>query len=123
MNKLCLLGRLILSDWAISKSKFCRKLEVSLAKNEQSDKDDKHPSGDVEKGNVTVNTPRKVEITSKNNFKKQKNEKLQKEKRQKKRARIIVRNLSFQVFVLFVIKSIISDVADLYTAVFSSFIK
>lgn len=41
--------------WAISKSRFCKELEVSLAKNEQSDKDDKHPF-ESEEGDATVNT-------------------------------------------------------------------
>lgn len=48
------LGRIISSDWAISKSKFCEKLEVNLAKNGQGNKDDIHPSENNKEGdNVT----------------------------------------------------------------------
>ncbi|XP_032684594.1 RNA-binding protein 28 isoform X2 [Odontomachus brunneus] len=95
-NKKEFLGRIINSDWAISKSKFYKKLEVNLAKNEQSDKDDIHPSEGNKEGDNVSKHCNSIHHKKECNLKKQKSRKLQKEKRQKKRARIVIRNLSFQ---------------------------
>ncbi|XP_014477465.1 PREDICTED: RNA-binding protein 28 isoform X2 [Dinoponera quadriceps] len=91
-NKKDFLGRIINSDWAISKSKFCKKLEARLGENGQSDEghtfEDKKEEGDA----VEDSAGHK----EKNNAKQQKSRKLQRMKKQKKRARIVIRNLSFQ---------------------------
>lgn len=90
------LGRNISSDWAISRSKFCEKLEKGLAGNqERIDEDEEQPSQDTQKEDNSNN----AQITrEKDNLKRQKRRKLHKTRKQKKRARIVIRNLPFQVF-------------------------
>lgn len=93
------LGRNISSDWAMSKSKFCEKLEKGL-ENEETDKNEGQPSQDAQKAdNDSSNTQRKI-TKDRDNLKKQKRRKLLKMKKQKKRARIVIRNLAFQVFIM-----------------------
>lgn len=94
-NKKEFLGRIINCHWAISKSKFCEKLDKDLSKNQEIDKDEKQ-SQDAQEKNEDDNTCKK-KFTKENNLKKQKQRKLEKIKKQKKRARIVIRNLSFQI--------------------------
>lgn len=99
------LGRNITSDWAISKSKFCEKLD-KLAGNEEIHKDERQASQDAQKedDDRESNNTRKKITKEKDNLKKQKRRKLLKMKKQKKRARIVIRNLAFQVFVMCIMK-------------------
>lgn len=96
------LGRIINSDWAISKSKFCKKLEENLSGDQKSDEGERGPSQERDiqgKNDESGNVHRR----KKDILKKQKQRKLQKMRKQKKRARIVIRNLSFQVFVSYYI--------------------
>lgn len=98
------LGRNISCDWAISKSKFCEKLEKGLAKNQETINDErqqteKQPSQDAQKEDDDSSAQKKI-AKEKDNLKKQKRKKLYKMRKQKKRARIVIRNLPFQVFVM-----------------------
>ncbi|CAL1689512.1 unnamed protein product [Lasius platythorax] len=96
-NKKEFLGRTISSDWAIPKSKFCEKLEKGLSRNQETDKDEKQSQDAQEENNEDKNTYKKKITKEKDNLNKQKRRKLQKMKKQKKRARIVIRNLAFQV--------------------------
>lgn len=95
------LGRIINSDWAISKSKFCKRLEANLVGDrgigETSISVDSH-----EKNKETNNAVRKEKDT----LKKQKRRKFQKMKKQKRRARIVIRNLSFQVIISYIMETV-----------------
>lgn len=92
------IGRTISCNWAISKSKFREKLEKDLSGNQEVDKDEKQLSQDGQKEENEDNNIQKKKFTKeKDNLNKQKRRKLQKMKKQKKRARIVIRNLSFQV--------------------------
>lgn len=93
------LGRNISSDWAISKSKFYEKLEKNLTENQENNTDDRS-SQDAQKEDNDVSKARKKIINEKDNLKKQKRRKIHKMRKQKKRARIVIRNLDFQVFVM-----------------------
>ncbi|KAL6426036.1 hypothetical protein ACFW04_008962 [Cataglyphis niger] len=97
-NKKEFLGRTINCDWAISKSKFREKLEKNLSGNQETDKNEIQNSENVQKeDDKDSNIHKKKFIKEKDNLKKQKRRKLQKMRKQKKRARIVIRNLSFQV--------------------------
>lgn len=96
------IGRTISSDWAIPKSKFCEKLEKGLSRNQETDKDEKQSQDAQEENNEDKNTYKKKITKEKDNLNKQKRRKLQKMKKQKKRARIVIRNLAFQVFILYI---------------------
>lgn len=106
-NKKEFLGRPISASWAISKSKFCEKLEKESAENAEaagnkddaasnenlpsvSDKDDSALDKSSEKRGK-----RSVDKEKSSLFKKKKR-KEDKEKNRKKRSRIVIRNLSFQ---------------------------
>lgn len=127
MYTICIfvLGRNITSDWAISKSKFCEKLE-KLARNEEIDKDERQVSQNAQKeddNKKSDNTQKRI-TKEKDNLKKQKRRKLLKMKKQKKRARIVIRNLAFQVFVMYIMKNVsfLRNLAFLYLiALFQSF--
>lgn len=93
-------GRNISSDWAISKSKFCEKLEKGLAGNQETDNNERQPSQNAQKEDDDNNNARKKVAKEKDNLKKQKRRKLYKIRKQKKRARIVIRNLTFQVSVM-----------------------
>ncbi|XP_018299989.1 RNA-binding protein 28 isoform X2 [Mycetomoellerius zeteki] len=93
-NKKEFLGRNISSNWAISKLKSSEKLEKSLAENQEVDKEGL--SQDTQKENDSSNTQKKI-TKEKNNLRKQKIRKLHKIRKQKKRARIVIRNLAFQI--------------------------
>lgn len=95
-NKKEFLGRNINCDWAISKSKFCEKLEKGLAANQETDKDEGQPSQDAQEEDDGGSSTREKDTREKDNLKKQKRRKLYKMKKQKKRARIVIRNLAFQ---------------------------
>ncbi|KYN22776.1 PREDICTED: RNA-binding protein 28 [Trachymyrmex cornetzi] len=95
-NKKEFLGRNINSSWAISKLKFSEKLEKSLTENQEIDKDE-GSSQDTQKENDDSNNTQKKITNEKNNLRKQKIRKLHKMRKQKKRARIVIRNLAFQV--------------------------
>lgn len=97
-HALFILGRNISSNWAISKLKSSEKLEKSLAENQEVDKEGL--SQDTQKENDSSNTQKKI-TKEKNNLRKQKIRKLHKIRKQKKRARIVIRNLAFQVFVMY----------------------
>jgi len=96
------LGRNINCDWAISKSKFCKKLEKDLENQEtqenQEDKNGEQSSQDTQKEDNDIQEKVRKE---KDNLKKQKRRKLHKIKKQKKRARIVIRNLAFEVFIMY----------------------
>jgi len=93
-------GRNISSDWAISKSKFCEKLEKGLARNQETDNNEKQSSQNTQEEDDDNNDARKKNAKEKDNLKKQKRRKLYKIKKQKKRARIVIRNLAFQVSII-----------------------
>ncbi|XP_028047298.1 RNA-binding protein 28 isoform X2 [Monomorium pharaonis] len=95
-NKKEFLGRTIHSDWAISKSKFCEKLEKDLAENYETDRDEQQSSQNVQEDD-DGHTHTEKKIRKKDNLKKQRRKKFLKMKKQKKRARIVIRNLAFQV--------------------------
>ncbi|KAG5321548.1 RBM28 protein, partial [Acromyrmex heyeri] len=95
-NKKEFLGRNISTNWAISKLKFSEKLKKSLAENQEIDKDE-GPSQDTQKENDDSSNTQKKIIKEKDNLRKQKIRKLHKMRKQKKRARIVIRNLAFQV--------------------------
>lgn len=97
-HALFVLGRNISSDWAISRSKFCEKLEKGFAGNqERIGEDEEQPSQDTRKEDNSNNAQKKI-TREKDNLKRQKRRKLHKTRKQKKRARIVIRNLPFQVF-------------------------
>lgn len=89
------LGRTINADWAIAKSKFCKKLEESLSEDKKSDENKGHSS--QEKDIQRKSNRNSDDLRKENILKKQKQRKLQKLRKQKKRARIVIRNLSFKV--------------------------
>lgn len=95
-NKKEFLGRTISSDWAISKSKFYEKLKEGLAENLETDKDEGQTSQDAQEEDNDENSRKKIR-KEKDNLKRQRKRKFDKMKKQKKRARIIIRNLDFQV--------------------------
>ncbi|XP_011257211.2 RNA-binding protein 28 [Camponotus floridanus] len=95
-NKKEFLGRTISCNWAISKSKFREKLEKDLSGNQEVDKNEKQLSQDAQKEENENNIQKKKFTKEKDNLNKLKKRKLQKMKKQKKRARIVIRNLSFQ---------------------------
>jgi len=96
------LGRNINCDWAISKSKFCEKLEkVCLVENQETDKNREQSSEDTQKEDNDIQEKVRKE---KDNLKKQKRRRLHKIRKQKKRARIVIRNLAFEV--LYIIKDV-----------------
>lgn len=97
---LFILGRNISADWAISKSKFCEKFEKRLVGNQETDNDDRQPSQDAQKEDDDGSNVWKKIAKEKDNLKKQNRRKFHKVKKQKKRARIVIRNLDFQVFVM-----------------------
>lgn len=89
------LGRIISSNWAVPKSKLCEKPENSQedAKDEEGSSSKDAWKADNESSNI-----RDGKITrEKDKLKMQRKRKLLKKKRQKKRARIVIRNLSFKV--------------------------
>ncbi|KAL6258760.1 hypothetical protein P5V15_010708 [Pogonomyrmex californicus] len=90
------LGRKIKCDWAISKSKFCEKLEKDFAKDQEINKNETQLSQDAQEESNDDSTQKKI-TKEKDILKKQKRRKFQKMKKQKKRARIVIRNLAFQV--------------------------
>jgi len=92
------LGRNINCDWAISKSKFCEKLEKVLVENQETDKNREQSSQNSQKEDNDIQEKVRKE---KDNLKKQKRRKLHKIKKQKKRARIVIRNLAFEVFIMY----------------------
>ncbi|KAL0117998.1 hypothetical protein PUN28_008993 [Cardiocondyla obscurior] len=89
-------GRNISSNWALSKSKFCEKLDKNLAENQKIDENERQPFQNEHKDGNDSNDAQK-KITDKDILKKQKRKKFNKIKKQKKRARIVIRNLAFQV--------------------------
>ncbi|KAL0117999.1 hypothetical protein PUN28_008993 [Cardiocondyla obscurior] len=95
-NKKEFLGRNISSNWALSKSKFCEKLDKNLAENQKIDENERQPFQNEHKDGNDSNDAQK-KITDKDILKKQKRKKFNKIKKQKKRARIVIRNLAFQV--------------------------
>lgn len=117
------LGRTIYSDWAMSKSKFCEKLEKGLSGNQEANKSFRYFSSQAaqkgehvdgqdddsgehnEHGEDGEHETHEEEDDSKiskkkekDDLKKQKRKKLLKKIKAKKRARIVIRNLSFQVW-------------------------
>ncbi|KYN07053.1 PREDICTED: RNA-binding protein 28 [Cyphomyrmex costatus] len=94
-NKKEFLGRNISSNWAISKS--CEKLEKSLAENQETDKDEGSFQDIQKENNNGSKTEKNIKMKTIYNLKKQKMRKLHKMRKQKKRARIVIRNLAFQV--------------------------
>ncbi|CAL7945297.1 unnamed protein product [Xylocopa violacea] len=109
-NKKEFLGRVITSSWAISKSKYCEKLKKELENAESSGNANEHDTSESvkkdENDTTKIEEEKNVEIKEEEEdpskeevqiqIKKEKR-KLLKEKNRKKRARIIVRNLPFQV--------------------------
>ncbi|XP_012061488.1 PREDICTED: RNA-binding protein 28 [Atta cephalotes] len=94
-NKKEFLGRNINSNWAISKLKS-EKLEKYLAENQEIDKDEGSSQDTQKENDDSSNTQKKI-TKEKSNLRKQKIRKLHKMRKQKKRARIVIRNLAFQV--------------------------
>lgn len=103
-NKKKFLGRTISSSWAVSKSKFCEKLKKELenvenlgnehdaSKGTEKDKDERYEKNkQVKQKNQEDPSKQKTLLE----IKKEKR-KLLKERTRKKRARIVIRNLSFQ---------------------------
>jgi len=101
-HALLILGRNINSNWAISKLKS-EKLEKNLAENQEIDKDE-GSSQDTQKENDDSSNIQKKITKEKSNLRKQKIRKLHKMRKQKKRARIVIRNLAFQVLVIYYVK-------------------
>ncbi|XP_053977771.1 RNA-binding protein 28-like isoform X1 [Hylaeus volcanicus] len=91
-NKQKFEGRTISSSWAVSKSRYCEKLKQESTKNvdHKIDHDAKKDEVDTNKQNDECKTEEFVK-------RKLERRKLQKEKNRKRRARIVIRNLSFQV--------------------------
>ncbi|XP_018051317.1 PREDICTED: RNA-binding protein 28 isoform X2 [Atta colombica] len=94
-NKKEFLGRNINSNWAISKLKS-EKLEKYLVENQEIDKDEGSSQDTQKENDDSSNTQKKI-TKEKSNLRKQKIRKLHKMRKQKKRARIVIRNLAFQV--------------------------
>jgi len=106
------LGRTIYSDWALSKSKFCEKLDRDFNRHQETNKNSGYFSSQdvqVEEHNEqeehekheeqdSIRTDQKKSIKEKDNLRKQKRKEFLKINKRKKRARIIIRNLSFQVY-------------------------
>ncbi|XP_076646791.1 RNA-binding protein 28 isoform X2 [Halictus rubicundus] len=111
-NKKEFLGRVINSSWAISKSRYCEKLKketenADAADKDEEDKEDEEDEGDEEdNGDVQEEKQKKRELspmrepmqikTEKEEPVKKEHRKLLKEKNKKKRARVVIRNLSFE---------------------------
>ncbi|CAD1472099.1 unnamed protein product, partial [Heterotrigona itama] len=104
-NKKEFLGRIINSSWAVSKSKFCEKLKKELenvenldnehdaSKDKGKNKDERHEENkQIKQKNQEDPSKQKILLE----MKKEKR-KLLKERTRKKRARIVIRNLSFQI--------------------------
>ncbi|XP_076231608.1 RNA-binding protein 28 [Calliopsis andreniformis] len=95
-NKKEFMGRILSSGWAVSKSKYCEKLKMESVLDATDTKDQ-----DV---NESIEVHKDETKREEDSFKKQKlitvkqeRRKLLKEKQRQKRARIVLRNLSFQV--------------------------
>lgn len=87
------LGRTIASDWAIAKAKYVEKLEQQSS--ERNDNENPEIEEIVEKSQGEEN---KVKVVGRKRKEKlQHDRKLHKQLKQRKRARIIVRNLPFKV--------------------------
>lgn len=106
-NKKEFLGRVIHSSWAISKSKFCEKLQKELDNNAESKETIDHsilnenekPEESEPKEQVKEEKDEKIKKNARKKITpelKRQNRKLHKEKLRKKRARVVIRNLSFQ---------------------------
>ncbi|XP_017892988.1 RNA-binding protein 28 [Ceratina calcarata] len=107
-NKKEFLGRVINSSWAVSKSKYCEKLKQESEDLENSserdareapekDEDEEDTNTNLEEHQITIK-PEKDPIKEESTLQRKKERRrLLKEQNRKKRARIVVRNLSFQV--------------------------
>lgn len=101
-NKKEFLGRVISSGWAVSKSKYCEKLKKELEN--LNDKDHTDQNEDKNKNEKYKNETKEKNIEEKKDqfkqekllYAKKEKRKWLKEKNRKKRARVVVRNLSFQ---------------------------
>jgi hypothetical protein len=93
----------------LSKSKFCEKLDRGFNRNQETDKNSQYFSSEdvqVEEHNEheeqgeqdSIRMDTKKPTKEKDNLRKQKRKEFLKINKQKKRARIIIRNLSFQVY-------------------------
>lgn len=97
-NKKELLGRIINSSWAISKSKYCEKIKNESSVNLDTDKiDDNNVNDDQVSNKNDGEQDRDFDNKEKLPEIKRERRKLLKDKNRRKRARVIVRNLSFQV--------------------------
>ncbi|XP_051169313.1 RNA-binding protein 28-like [Leptopilina boulardi] len=99
-NKQEFLGRPISSDWAISKEKYYEKVkneeesDKKLENNEKINEDQEDE--EKNKNEVDEETVKSKKRKKKENLSKAEDRKLHKVQKQKKRARIVVRNLSFK---------------------------
>ncbi|XP_076619291.1 RNA-binding protein 28 [Colletes latitarsis] len=89
-------GRVISSSWAVPKSKYCEKLQEESKKNSENTENYNAEKYDEVDG---YKEQQQEESFKRDEFIKRKQEKRKalKEKNRKKRARIVIRNLSFQV--------------------------
>ncbi|KAK1116723.1 hypothetical protein K0M31_018116 [Melipona bicolor] len=103
-NKKEFLGRIISSSWAVSKSKFCEKLKKELENVENLDNEHDASKGTEKDKDERYEKNKQVKQKNQEDPSKQKTlleikkekRKLLKERTRKKRARIVIRNLSFQ---------------------------